>query len=97
MTQDHSNVTCDVRMKRVKEDDRCVTTPRVHFGEVKIYHMYHWSYAYRNSRKNIWAQCVINRMHFARRIANVEIILTPILDNEHRETIYRKIYGRVNK
>ena len=95
MALDPSNVTCDDRMKHVKEDAKSVTTPRVHFGDVKIYHMYHWSYAYRSSRRNIWGQYAINRMHFARRIANVERVLIRILDKEHREMIYRKIYERV--
>lgn len=44
-----------------------------------------WKYAYKASRERYWENVANDRMRFQRRIAEVGVILNPILDNMYRQ------------
>lgn len=54
-----------------------------------VHVMYSWDYAYRAARKRHWENYAIDRQRFKQRIDNLSEIISPILDTQHREKIYR--------
>lgn len=59
-------------------------TPKVHV-------MRAWDFAYRACRKgDYWQQVARDHERFQKRISQHQQTLTPILDNSHREKIFRE-------
>lgn len=79
--------------KEVMENVTPASSSRVHFGEITVQPMITWSYAYRNARRGPWEQYARDRARFSSRIATVEAVLNPILENHHRQAMYCKLYG----
>jgi Phosphatase-1 catalytic subunit binding region len=61
---------------------------------VKVHHMVAWSFAYKNARKMYWELFALDNMRFQRRIQQVSYILNPILQNEHRCKMYKRLFER---
>lgn len=58
----------------------------VRFDERITLHLnYHWSFAYREARKSSWAQTVVDRHRFQRRIQEVARILDPVINKMYNE------------
>ena len=63
---------------------------KVHFNEkVEVKYIVTWAFAHRQARKGAWLQYAIDRIHFQRRIMNVEKILEPVLFQKY--TLYKTI------
>lgn len=66
---------------------------KVHFPDdgkiASIHPIVAWSYAYQAARKGPWEQYARDHERFQHRITNVEPLLTPILNTQHRENVYR--------
>lgn len=58
-------------------------TPEVHL-------LIHWSYAYKSARKKYWEFYALDRFRFRNRIKNMDRIISPILNNQHRQNIYER-------
>lgn len=54
----------------------------------KVHLMVAWSFAYKRSR--MMPQEFIEKHHFNRRIEKCQLILEPILDSIHRDTVFKK-------
>jgi Phosphatase-1 catalytic subunit binding region. len=54
----------------------------------QLYLMLTWRYAYHASRKKYWEIVAVDRHRFERKIADLAIILNPILDVNHRRKIF---------
>lgn len=52
-----------------------------------------WDYAYRAARLGPWEQMARDRFRFRDRILRLECILSPILQEKHREKIYKSLYS----
>lgn len=62
---------------------------KIRFNEQPTIHkMIVWSFAYRAARKSVWEIAARDRVRFRNRISNMEIILKPILNAEHRLKIW---------
>uniref|UniRef100_A0A1B6IL55 Uncharacterized protein n=1 Tax=Homalodisca liturata TaxID=320908 RepID=A0A1B6IL55_9HEMI len=68
-------------------------TKKVRFAEGKdlaqIHPMVTWDFAYRSARKGPWETLALDSERFKCRVARTEKILAPVLDPEHRATVYR--------
>lgn len=63
---------------------RFVAKPHIHTLRV-------WSYAYQAHRKgDYWQQCALDRERFKRRIQNLEVLLSPILLEGHRDKVHQE-------
>lgn len=47
-----------------------------------IHRLYVWNYAYRNARIGKWMQAARDRDRFRRRIEELSIVITPILQKD---------------
>lgn len=66
---------------------------RVNF-ELKpdIFYMRKWDYAYREARKGRWHLFAIDRFRFQRKINEIEKLLSPIFDLDHRKAVFEERY-----
>lgn len=63
---------------------------RVRFKlEPQIHLMCVWNFAYKSSRRGPWETYAIDRFRFQRRIYEMNKMLQPILDQDHRNKIYK--------
>lgn len=53
---------------------------RVRFGVIEFYILGDWLLAYQEARVGHWEQCARDRARFARRILNMEPIISPIFN-----------------
>lgn len=68
--------------------DRFYYLPQVTFNEyVQIKRLHTWTLAHHLARKSNWMQIVADRHRFQRHIKQLEDIIAPILQKEHRNTI----------
>ncbi|KAK5648769.1 hypothetical protein RI129_003661 [Pyrocoelia pectoralis] len=56
----------------------------------KVYVMVVWSFAYTEARKGPWQTMALDRYRFHRRIEQLNRILSPVLQENHRAEVYRK-------
>lgn len=63
---------------------------KVTFNEDKneVYNMVVWNFAYRKAREDIYKFFRLDRLRFQRRIQHAEILLSDILNYNHRCRIY---------
>lgn len=67
------------------------TTLQVTFNDnIQIKYLYTWSLAHLLARKSDWIQIVADRHRFQRRITQLEDIIAPILQNNHRNKIINR-------
>jgi len=59
---------------------------------VEVHHMITWSYAYREARKGKWEQEARDRERFRQRIINTDNSIGWVLNQSHRDTVYRNLY-----
>ena len=55
---------------------------KVSFGDVTVYHMYVWTFAYKQARRGQWHIIAIDNERFINRIQKVEQVLYPILEKK---------------
>ncbi|KAK7072441.1 hypothetical protein SK128_027437 [Halocaridina rubra] len=73
--------------------DICDATPnKVRFGEIRVYPMVTWSFAYRNARQGPWEQYARDRSRFQSRILSLEPVISPVLSESHRMMMYDKLH-----
>lgn len=67
---------------------------RVRFNSQPEIHKLHvWKYAYSQARKGIWEQFGRDRERFNKRIQDIELVLAPILDANHRKNIFEQRFN----
>lgn len=70
------------------------TSKKVHFADdndlATVHPMIAWSHAYQAARKGPWEQYARDRGRFLRKITDGEKLLEPILNQNHRDKIYRE-------
>lgn len=79
--------------EEVEKDVSRKTDQRVSFGAVKEHPMVTWAYAYRQARRGPWEQYARDAARFSRHIAELEPVISPVLQEKHRQGVYRKLYG----
>lgn len=57
----------------------------------QIYPLIVWSVAYKESRRRYWEFFSVDRLHFQRRIEKLAIIISPVLDIDHRNNVHRNL------
>ncbi|XP_072889934.1 uncharacterized protein [Hemitrygon akajei] len=71
------------------------TGKKVRFSPVvEVHRMVVWDFASRAARKGPWEQCARDRSRFERRIASTEAAIGYCLDQEHRRTVWTRLYGK---
>lgn len=68
--------------KKVRFDDK-----------TNVHLMVAWDYAYRAARLGPWEQIARDRCRFRDRILRLEMTLSPVLREDHREKIYKSLYS----
>ncbi|KAL5006679.1 hypothetical protein ScPMuIL_015485 [Solemya velum] len=67
---------------------------KVHFPTdknlAKIQPMIVWGYAYRAARKGPWEQFARDRERFSRKITDIQDVILPVLEAQHRNFIFNK-------
>lgn len=82
---------------RKKQQKMVKEIKRVQFSDSSnvVYTMYTWSYAYREARRGRWQQDILDRMRFKRRLTDIELIVSRVLDKEHRYRVYRDRFENI--
>ncbi|XP_053117782.1 uncharacterized protein LOC128329905 [Hemicordylus capensis] len=60
---------------------------------VTVHQLLVWDYASRAARQGPWEEMARDRCRFRRRIAEVQAVLEPCLEMEHRAKAWRRIHG----
>ena len=55
---------------------------KVSFGSVQTQHMIMWSFAYKESRKDVWGRAALDRWRFQRRIEETEQLVKHVLQHK---------------
>lgn len=67
---------------------------KVKFNDkINVHIMIAWDYAYRAARLGPWEQMARDRVRFRDRILRLEMTLSPIFEEKHREKIYKSLYS----
>ncbi|XP_020370817.2 protein phosphatase 1 regulatory subunit 15B-like [Rhincodon typus] len=84
--------TTTVKPKTSKSDGK--TVKKVRFSPVVTVHpMIVWDFASRAARKGPWEQYARDRSRFQRRIAEAEAVISPCLNQDHRNAMWNKLAG----
>ncbi|VEN36317.1 unnamed protein product [Callosobruchus maculatus] len=79
ISSDNDNPSTQVRF--AEDNDLC-----------EVHRMVQWSYAYQQARKGPWEEYARDRDRFSKRIKDLESVLSPVFDSQHRESVYNKIF-----
>lgn len=80
--------------QEVEHDVMGISERKVNFGEVTIYPMIVWAYACKMARRGPWEEYARDRVRFSHRIATIEPVISSVLQVDHREKVYQKLYGQ---
>ncbi|XP_015183363.1 PREDICTED: suppressor protein SRP40 [Polistes dominula] len=70
------------------------TTKKVTFDLSPVVHtMFKWDYAYRAARKGPWEEMARDRCRFNGRINNCHLILSPVLQDDHRVRVWTERFS----
>lgn len=58
---------------------------------IKVLNMHAWKFAYSEARKSNFQQIAADRFRFKRRIDEFNVIISPILTEEHRKKTISKL------
>lgn len=58
-----------------------------------VHLMVAWDFAYRAARLGPWEQMARDRCRFRDRILRLEMTLSPVLREDHREKIFKSLYS----
>ncbi|XP_047477234.1 uncharacterized protein LOC125030915 [Penaeus chinensis] len=79
--------------EEIEKDISTKTEKRVNFGAVKVHPMVTWAHAYQQARRGPWEQYARDAARFSRHIADLEPVISHVLQEGHRQEVYRKLYG----
>nr|XP_027239022.1 uncharacterized protein LOC113830034 [Penaeus vannamei] len=79
--------------EEVEKNISTKTKKRVYFGAVKVHPMVTWAHAYQQARRGPWEQYARDAARFSRHIADLEPVISRVLQEGHRQEVYQKLYG----
>lgn len=64
-------------------------TKKVCFSDnIEVRHIYVWKFAHKEARKRYWEFVALDSLRFKHRIMKTDLILSKILESEHRNNIF---------